>query len=545
MSESSDDDMMRPSSLLTSAVCTRCRYAFAFNAVLTWIKIFKFLNYYPNMQILTKTLGVAAKPLAWFCLIILIVLIGAGQGFFLAFGLDLKGYRSFVDSVLALLRMAVGDFEYEELEESHRHLGPLMFWIYIFLMFFVLMSVFIALIAESYEEAKVILAAENDELKKLAPEIITDKVLRHSIRSEALSKFNAAVDCRLLSPPLAQHLAEVASGWQKVDSRSQGGLGSLQTAFKRCVGSGKVSPAADGEDNSSGALFHLRRKTRDDDDVNHQHALDVFTSDEEDDAYDESSDLVGGPSGATDGSGGGDGGGGGGNGGSGAAIAVRQGITSNTPIDPTSVAARRFSHRQHELEQLEAEAAEEKAVAIRGELAPLEKRLERMELQISQDRRNMQRQFDRMQETTDLMYKLLSNPAAAASARPGRTVAVPPREHRRDRAPEVRANQADIAGPEMEADGGDAGAVISPGAAMGNTSSPAAAAAATANGLVPSEEEIRHAETAMRADAYMTVQRNSLGHVSHVNDVMAFTSAVLNKRGAAAGAGGGGTTRKL
>eukprot|EP01046_Picozoa_sp_COSAG06_P071887 COSAG06_NODE_20774_length_782_cov_0.808199_2_plen_86_part_01 len=86
--------MMRPSSLLTSAVSTRCRYAFAFNAVLTWIKIFKFLNYYPNMQILTKTLGVAAKPLAWFCLIILIVLIGAGQGFFLAFGLDLKGYRS-------------------------------------------------------------------------------------------------------------------------------------------------------------------------------------------------------------------------------------------------------------------------------------------------------------------------------------------------------------------------------------------------------------------------------------------------------------------
>ena len=96
----------------------------------------------------------------------------------------------------------------------------------------------------------------------------------------------------------------------------------------------------------------------------------------------------------------------------------------------------------------------------------------------------------------------------------------------------------------MEADGGDAGAVISPGAAMGNTSSPTAAAA-TANGLVPSEEEIRHAETAMRADAYMTVQRNSLGHVSHVNDVMAFTSAVLNKRGAAAGAGGDGTTRKL
>jgi hypothetical protein len=42
----------------------------------------------------------------------------------------------------------------EGLENSHYVLGPAMCWLYIFLVYFVLMSVFIALIAESYEKAR-------------------------------------------------------------------------------------------------------------------------------------------------------------------------------------------------------------------------------------------------------------------------------------------------------------------------------------------------------------------------------------------------------
>ena len=129
-------------------------YINSFNAALTWMKIFKYLNFFPNMQILTRTLAVAAMPLAWFSVVISIVLLGCAQGFFLAFGLDIVEYRSFGISVLALLRMAVGDFDYTQLEESHHLLTPVLFWVYIFLVFFILMSVFIALISESYEQAK-------------------------------------------------------------------------------------------------------------------------------------------------------------------------------------------------------------------------------------------------------------------------------------------------------------------------------------------------------------------------------------------------------
>ena len=129
-------------------------YAYAVNAVLTWLKVFKFFSYFPSMQILTRTLGYAAAPLGSFSVILMVVLIAFGQAFFLSFGLDLLEYRTFNTSVFALLRMAVGDFDYVRLEQSHNVLGPCLFWMYIFLVFFILMSVFIALISEAYEKAK-------------------------------------------------------------------------------------------------------------------------------------------------------------------------------------------------------------------------------------------------------------------------------------------------------------------------------------------------------------------------------------------------------
>eukprot|EP01047_Picozoa_sp_COSAG01_P050915 COSAG01_NODE_5194_length_4419_cov_6.478752_8_plen_143_part_00 len=91
--------------------------------MLTWLKIFKYLNYFPNMQILTRTLAAARWPLMSFSAIMSVVLIGCGHSFFLAFNLDIIEYRTFFNSVMALLRMAVGDFNYNDLESSHNIVG--------------------------------------------------------------------------------------------------------------------------------------------------------------------------------------------------------------------------------------------------------------------------------------------------------------------------------------------------------------------------------------------------------------------------------------
>ena len=119
----------------------------------TCLKVFRYLDHKPEIRILQRTLYKASAPLGWLLLSFVIVLLGSAQGFNMAFGLDIAAYRSTYASVFSLLRMAVGDFDYDELETSQRILGPA-FFVYYVLAFLVLASIFIALISEAYDAAR-------------------------------------------------------------------------------------------------------------------------------------------------------------------------------------------------------------------------------------------------------------------------------------------------------------------------------------------------------------------------------------------------------
>jgi len=53
-----------------------------------------------------------------------------------------------------LFRILLGDFDFHRLEESNRYLGPAYFVLYVFFIFFVLLNMFLAIINDSYSEAK-------------------------------------------------------------------------------------------------------------------------------------------------------------------------------------------------------------------------------------------------------------------------------------------------------------------------------------------------------------------------------------------------------
>lgn len=129
-------------------------YINSLSAILTWIKLFKFLSFFPQMSIFTKTVALSASHLGVFFIVVLVVLIGSAQGFCLAFGSDIDGFRDPFISVVTISLFTVGKFDYDQLIWSQRWLGPVLFWVYIFLVFFVMMSVFIAILSEGYEAAK-------------------------------------------------------------------------------------------------------------------------------------------------------------------------------------------------------------------------------------------------------------------------------------------------------------------------------------------------------------------------------------------------------
>ena len=199
----------------------------AFNAILTWIKLFKYLDYHPAFSLLVRTLARAAKPLLTFLVSFTIVILGCGQAFFMSFGMEEYRYRNFLQSLFSLLRMAVGEFDYDALAETQPSLGPLLFWLFIVLVNFVLMSMFIALISEAY------VAVREEEHNVLVPRLqrlgygSLAKVTAEAERRVAIGKELGLISARMYKElrPFRAELPEfTARGEQEARRTGEGFL---------------------------------------------------------------------------------------------------------------------------------------------------------------------------------------------------------------------------------------------------------------------------------------------------------------------------------
>lgn len=68
-----------------------------------------------------------------------IVFLAYAQMGLLLFGNVHYDFRNFKESLLTMIRMILGDFDYEGIEEANRILGPIYFLTYILLVFFILL----------------------------------------------------------------------------------------------------------------------------------------------------------------------------------------------------------------------------------------------------------------------------------------------------------------------------------------------------------------------------------------------------------------------
>lgn len=134
----------------------------AFNALLCWIKLFKYLGVSPNMSQLTRVLSRAWKHILIFLFMFFIVYFGFAKAFYLSFGTEVEGYKSIQDSFYSLFRMLLGDFDFENLQKKNSVLGPLLFVFYIFLVLMVLFNMFLAIINDAYAKTQEEMEDEDD-----------------------------------------------------------------------------------------------------------------------------------------------------------------------------------------------------------------------------------------------------------------------------------------------------------------------------------------------------------------------------------------------
>jgi len=146
----------------------------AANTFLNWFKFVLYLSYVPTFALLSETIGKAGPDVMAFMMVFGIILWGFSQAHGMVFHAKLYDYRSLDNSVYALVRSLLGDFDFESLRHADKTMGPIFFLIFVMCAVFVVLNMLIAIISDAYsvcrenmlKKEKVNLAAEIHEFTR-------------------------------------------------------------------------------------------------------------------------------------------------------------------------------------------------------------------------------------------------------------------------------------------------------------------------------------------------------------------------------------------
>jgi len=124
------------------------------NFFLIYFKIFKYMANVPRMGSILQTLRFAAVDLMLFMVLVLIIYFGFSAAFYVCFGHANRDFRSLGDSVGALNRIVLGDYDYPALYGISPIMAQVLFYSFVLVVVFVVLSMFLALISDAYAEVK-------------------------------------------------------------------------------------------------------------------------------------------------------------------------------------------------------------------------------------------------------------------------------------------------------------------------------------------------------------------------------------------------------
>ncbi|KAJ6655408.1 hypothetical protein lerEdw1_005405 [Lerista edwardsae] len=130
-----------------------------------WMKLFKFISFNRTMNQLSTTVSRCAKDVLGFAIIFFIIFLAYAQLAYLVFGTQIDDFSTFQNSVFTQFRILLGDFDFTEVEEANRVLGPVYFTTFVFFMFFILLNMFLAIINDTYSEVKSDMAQQKAEME--------------------------------------------------------------------------------------------------------------------------------------------------------------------------------------------------------------------------------------------------------------------------------------------------------------------------------------------------------------------------------------------
>ncbi|XP_007572505.1 polycystic kidney disease protein 1-like 2 [Poecilia formosa] len=133
----------------TAAADLVLQYLVAFLVLLSTVKLWHLLRLNPKMNLITAALHRAWNDISSFLLIIVITLVAYSVASNVIYGWEISSYKTFLDSLLTIISLQIGIFNYDQVLDSHPVLGGLLFGSCIVFMTFVVLNLFISVILVS------------------------------------------------------------------------------------------------------------------------------------------------------------------------------------------------------------------------------------------------------------------------------------------------------------------------------------------------------------------------------------------------------------
>jgi len=166
LNERTNEDLFDDASLNSLMFWTYQVYNWnAFNALLTWMRLLKYLDLISQKtKQLSATLAMSSQDVFVVLLIFVVIYFGYALAFYLAFGQDVEDFVNIENSLLSLFLTILGAFNFNELNQSNRILGPMLFATYVVVMVFLILNMFLTVIMKKYDDVTVMLQQDQDEL---------------------------------------------------------------------------------------------------------------------------------------------------------------------------------------------------------------------------------------------------------------------------------------------------------------------------------------------------------------------------------------------
>ncbi|XP_055086672.1 polycystic kidney disease protein 1-like 2 [Periophthalmus magnuspinnatus] len=139
------------------------QYVLAFIVLLSTVKLWHLLRLNPNMELISSTLSRASGDITGFLLVIGLMLVAYATACNSLYGWKMASYKTFPDSLLTLIKLQLGIFNYDEVMDYSPVLGAVLVGSCIIFMGFVAINLLISVILVAFQQEQVQHKPSEDE----------------------------------------------------------------------------------------------------------------------------------------------------------------------------------------------------------------------------------------------------------------------------------------------------------------------------------------------------------------------------------------------